>query len=76
MRILDFSDRLLKDQRFSKENFDNIMTAIDQYESYCDEHEGFKNNVAKQSIAFIKKRYDYCLNHSSFLAEGQNYNPN
>lgn len=66
-RILRFNDEILHKQRHSKEHFDQIITDISDYESYCTKHPDFKNNIAKLAIKNVEATYTKCLNENSFL---------
>ena len=65
--ILRFGDEVLHGIPHSKEGYDNILLDIDSYEEYCDNHPGYKNNVALATIAHIKKMYQKHLEEDSFL---------
>lgn len=65
--ILRFGDELLHGVLHSKEHFDQILSDISKYESYCDEHKEYKNNVATATIKHIKNAYQKCLDENHFL---------
>lgn len=65
--ILRFGDELLHGVQHSKEHFDQILLDISKYESYCNEHKDYKNNVATASIKYIKNTYQKCLDENHFL---------
>lgn len=66
-RILRFDDEILHDVRHTKEHFDQILLDIDIYETFCDEHKDFKNNLAVMAIRNIKQVYQKCSADNSFL---------
>ena len=66
-RILRFNDEILFEKRHSKEHFDEILENIDLYETYCHEHEEYKNNRAVLAISTIRKVYEECLETHDFL---------
>ena len=66
-RILRFGDECLHGDRHSKEHFDEILRDITDYETYCDEHRNFKNNMAVLTIASIKSNYQERLRQHDFL---------
>lgn len=66
-RILRFGDECLHGDRHSKEHFDEILRDITDYETYCDEHRNFKNNMAVLTIAGIKSNYQERLRLHDFL---------
>lgn len=65
--ILRFGDEVLHGIPHSKEGYDNILLDIDAYEEYCDQHPGYKNNVAIATIKHIKNMYQKHLEEDSFL---------
>lgn len=65
--ILRFGDELLHGVPHSKEHFDQILIDISKYESYCDEHQDYKNNIANATIKQIKNTYQKCLEDNKFL---------
>lgn len=65
--ILRFGDELLHGTPHSKEHFDQILLDISKYETYCDEHPNYKNNIANATIKQIKNTYQKCLEENKFL---------
>lgn len=65
--IIRFGDELLHNTLHSKENFDQVLLDISEYERYCVEHPDFPNGVAVLTIARIKDVYGECLKEHSFL---------
>lgn len=65
--ILRFGDELLHGVPHSKEHFDQILLDISNYESYCDDHPNYKNNIASATIKQIKNTYQKCLEENKFL---------
>ena len=66
-RILRFGDECLHGDRHSKEHFDQILRDITEYETYCDKHPDFKNNMAVLTISSIKSNYQDRLRYHDFL---------
>ncbi len=66
-RILSFNDELLRDEKHSKEMFDNVLEDITYYDSYCRDHKDFINQKAVMAEANIKRVYQECMNERSFL---------
>ncbi len=56
-QILRFNRELLRDLPHTMEDYLEAITAIDYYESYCREHQEYKNNRAVLAIANIKRSY-------------------
>ncbi len=70
-RILAFNTELLRGQRHTREDFIDILTEIDAYESYCKSHPEYKNSRCKHAVANIGRVYDELLRTGDFLAEGR-----
>lgn len=66
VRILHFGDEILHGVKHSKEHFDQILMDITDYENYCREHPGFKNNMTAITTSQIKTTYEQCLEEHSF----------
>lgn len=67
MAILDFCEELYKDERHSKERFDQILQYITDYRKYCNDHPSFPNEKAQLSIAHIEAVYKRRLDKHDFL---------
>lgn len=65
--ILRFGDEIRIGTRHSKESFDEILSDITEYESYCATHQDFKNNRTKSTEKIIIEVYEHCLRTDSFL---------
>lgn len=66
-KILRFGDEIRVGMRHSKESFDEILSDITEYESYCATHQDFKNNRTKATEKIIIEVYEHCLKTDSFL---------
>ena len=66
-RILRFGDECLHGDRHSKEHYDQILRDITEYETYCDDHPNFANNMAVLTIGSIKSNYQGRLRDHDFL---------
>lgn len=66
-RILRFYDEIAHDVKHSKEHFDQTLIDINTYETFCDNHPDFKNNIASMAIKRIKDTYDQCGKDNTFL---------
>ena len=53
--ILNFNVELMREKNYTHEHFVDMLTEIDEYERYCEEHPGYKNNRAVMAIANIKR---------------------
>ena len=65
--ILRFGDEVLHGIPHSKEGYDNILLDIDSYEKYCENHPGYKNNIAVETIKHIKRKYQEHIVKNDFL---------
>ena len=66
-RIIDFSDECRRGTKHSEEHFNNVLSDIDTYERYCNEHPLFENRQAVSSIAFVAEVYDKCKRDNDFI---------
>lgn len=66
-RILQFNNELLRDIPHTREDFIEVLTEIDHYERYCEEHPQYENNRAVHAIANIGRVYDARLEKHDFL---------
>ena len=70
-RILAFNTELLRGQRHTREDFIDILSEVDAYESYCKSHPDYKNSRCVHAVANIGRVYDDLLRTGDFLAEGR-----
>ncbi|MBP5475036.1 MAG: hypothetical protein J6X83_02090 [Methanomicrobium sp.] len=68
VRILRFNDELLEGRRHSKDSFDQCMSDITIYETYCQSHPKFRNNQTAMTIEHINRNYAERLEKHDFLA--------
>lgn len=66
-RILQFNNELLRDISHTKEEFVDILSAIDWYNDFCTTHKDYKNSRAVHAIANIERVYDERLAKHDFL---------
>ncbi len=66
-RILHFNNELLRSIPHTKEEFVEILSSIDVYERYCQDHPEYRNNRAVHAIANIGRVYDDRLRNHDFL---------
>lgn len=64
--ILRFNMELVHCERHERENFVEILSVIDKYETYCNTHENYENNRAVHAIANIERCYDERLKKNDF----------
>ena len=67
VRILRFNDELLEGRRHSKDSYDQCMSDITVYETYCDTHPKFKNNQSAMTISNVNRSYAERLEKHDFL---------
>ncbi len=66
-RILQFNTELLRGDRHTEEDFNEILYNIDCYERYCREHPEYQNNRAVHAIKHIMDVYDTLQKTHDFL---------
>lgn len=66
-KIIRFNDEILKHEKHTREHFDQILEAIDEYEDYCRKDTKYKNSKASLAINNIKRVYQECLINNDFL---------
>jgi len=67
IRILRFSDELRRNVRHSQESFDQVISDLDKYESYCKRHPSFVNNKTMAAKSRIMASYEGCMEQNDFL---------
>ena len=67
--ILNFCSECMNGKKHTKEQFDFVIKACDEYESYVAE-KGIKNGVVVLSIKEIRRLYQKCFRENSFLKGG------
>lgn len=66
-RILHFNTELLRGNKHTQEDFVEVLTEIDFYEHYCQEHPDYENNRAVLAIENIKRVYKELMENGGFL---------
>lgn len=61
VRIIRFSDEIMRGVEHSQESFDQALHDIDTYEDYCADHPKFENNKTVLATRRIKEVYEKCL---------------
>ena len=64
-KILNAQNTLLNGQTFTMEEFDEIIEACSNYETYCEDNE-IKNEKCKLAISYLKHCYKLCQDNRSF----------
>lgn len=67
-QIVRFNDELLLNQvKHSKSTFETILISCSDYEKYCNKDPDFRNGVATEAIANIRRCYRKCEEEQDFL---------
>ena len=67
VRILRFGDEVSQGIKHSEENFEQVLSDIDQYEKYCRSHPEFENNKTVVTTKLIKDTYEKRLKNHDFI---------
>lgn len=67
LRILRFMDELREGRLHSKDSYDQALSDITNYESYCTNHPSFPNNQTVLTIEHIRHNYAERLERNDFL---------
>ena len=66
-KIIGFSDELRIGTRHSEEMFDEVLSTIDKYESFCKLHKDYPNSKAVTAIQRVRDSYAERLKNNDFL---------
>lgn len=66
-RILRFNQELIRQIPHTREEFIEVLTEIDRYQQFCQEHPDYPNSRAVHAIANIGRVYDERLQKHDFL---------
>lgn len=67
-RILRCADEIrLKTTQHSKEFFDEILSDITYYKTFCNTHREFRNEKAVLAISLVEKTYEQCVKENGFV---------
>lgn len=66
-KIIRFGDEIYHGVKHSKEHYDEILSIITDYDSYCNEHADFKNHVAESTKKMILDSYDQHMIEHDFI---------
>lgn len=64
--ILNFQNECLRDVKHTKEQFNNVLKSVDEYEDYI-ESNGLKNGEVEEAMKYIKRVHQRCLDNHDFL---------
>lgn len=65
-KILDFQKEILRGERHSQEEFDEVIEACEAYEKYIKDNE-LSNGKCEHAIKYINHTYDKCLDKKDFV---------
>lgn len=65
-RILRFNGEIKRGVKHDEEEFNDCLTAIDKYETYCKSHPDYPNNKCMLAIENVERVYKECLVNNSF----------
>ena len=60
--ILDFASSLCAGRKFSKEQFEHVISTHERYKKLLEQHQ-LTNGLVTSSMEVINERYKYCLQH-------------
>lgn len=66
VRILRFEDELQEGRQQSKDSFDQVLSDITTYNTFCEKHPDFKNEQTVATVTHIRKVYDERLSKRDF----------
>ena len=66
-RILRFYDEVCEGRKHSESHFEDILQDIDEYETYCEHHNEYKNNRGHVAMEYIKSVYGKIKADGAFL---------
>lgn len=66
-QIVRFNDELLNQVKHSTSMFETILISCSDYEKYCKKDPDFRNGVATEAIANIRRCYRKCEEEKDFL---------
>ena len=67
VRIIRFADEMGRDERHSKESWDQVIVDVKTYEDFCNEHPTFPNGKTVETIKYIRSNYAERLEKHDFL---------
>lgn len=70
VRILRFADEIFMDMNHSKDSFDQVLSDITDYDTYCQSHPKFKNHQTEETANYIKKVYEKRMEKKDFARYG------
>lgn len=68
--IINRADKIEDGKKLRREVWKDTMLTIDNYEKYCDKNPDFKNELAKQTIDYLREKYKEVREHHDYWGEG------
>jgi len=66
-KILRFNNEIIHQEEHTKEEFEDVIADIDEYEKFCRENPDYPNNRATLAVKNIKENYRDRMHKSDFL---------
>ena len=66
-RILTFNSEILKGEKHTREDFEDALKDIDEYEAFCKANPNYPNTRAVMAEQNIKEKYKQCMEENDFL---------
>ena len=57
-RILRFDDEVKRKEKHGEEHWDNIISDVDRYTTYCREHPEYSNTKAERAMTHLKDTFN------------------
>lgn len=73
-QILRFADEIYQEQLHTKEHFEEILSAIDAYNLFCEKHPEFPNMKTQAAQRRINAVYQKCIEEHTFLDSKEDHN--
>lgn len=65
--ILSFGGEETRGQQHTKDEFDDVMKYMDEYENYCSRHRDFQNGITVSTSKYIRDLYEHNLSTGGFI---------
>ena len=67
VRILRFGNEIRRNEKHSKDSFDQVFSDMDDYDKYCDGHKDFRNNKTVVTQEKIREKYTKNIDKNDYL---------
>lgn len=72
-RILTFERELQRNEKHSKEDYEDALLTIKRYNKYCETHQDYENNITVESAAHIQEMYREHIRNHDFSQGGYSH---